>query len=76
MCFDAIALQKDGTTSCTNKTLLKFDRLKACIWRGHIACALLGWIQLTGLARKTQQTVYRIKHGILDMSTFVSNAKK
>ena len=39
---------------------------KARIQRNHIACAMLVWIRLTDLARKTQQTVYRIKHGLLD----------
>jgi len=27
---------------------------------------MLVWIRLTNLARKTQQIVYRIKHGLLD----------
>ena len=39
---------------------------KARIQRNHIACAMLVWIRLTDLARKTQQTAYRIKHGLLD----------
>jgi hypothetical protein len=39
---------------------------KARIQRNHIACAMLVWFRVTGLARKTQQTVYRIKHGLLD----------
>ena len=39
---------------------------KARIQRNHIACAMLVWIRLTDLARKNQQTIYRIKHGLLD----------
>nr|WP_192805209.1 hypothetical protein [Noviherbaspirillum aerium] len=39
---------------------------KACIQRNHIACAMLVWPRLTDLARQTQQTVYRIKHGLLN----------
>lgn len=39
---------------------------KARIQRNHIACAMLVWLRLTDLARQTQQTVYRIKHGMLD----------
>ena len=39
---------------------------KARIQRNHIACAMLEWIRLTELARKTKQTVYRIKHRLLD----------
>ena len=39
---------------------------KARIQRNHIACAILVWIRLTYLARQTQQTTYRIKHGLLD----------
>jgi len=34
--------------------------------RNHIACAMLVWICLADLARKTRQTIYRIKHGLLD----------
>ena len=39
---------------------------KARIQRNHIACAMLVWLRLTDLARQTQQTIYRIKHGLLD----------
>jgi hypothetical protein len=39
---------------------------KARIQRNHIACAMLVWIRLTDLARQTQQTIYCIKHGLLD----------
>jgi len=39
---------------------------KARIQRNHIACAMLVWIRLTDIARKTQQTAYRIKHGLLN----------
>jgi len=27
---------------------------------------MLVWIRLTDLARRTRQTIYRIKHGLLD----------
>lgn len=39
---------------------------KARIQRNHIACAMLVWLRLTDIARQSQQTVYRIKHGLLD----------
>jgi len=39
---------------------------KARIQRNHIACAMLVWLRLTDIARQTQQTVYRVKHGLLD----------
>lgn len=39
---------------------------KARIQRNHIACAMLVWLRLTEIARQTQQTVYRVKHGLLD----------
>lgn len=39
---------------------------KARNQRNHIACAMLVWLRLTDLARQTKQTVYRIKHGLLD----------
>lgn len=39
---------------------------KARIQRNHIACALLVWTRLAHLARKTGQTLYRLKHGLLD----------
>ena len=39
---------------------------KARIQRNHIACAMLGWLRLTDIARTTRQIVYRIKHGLLD----------
>jgi hypothetical protein len=38
----------------------------ARIQRNHIACAMLVWIRLTDIARQTQQTAYRLKHGLLD----------
>ena len=34
---------------------------KARIQRNHIACAVLVWIRLTQIARKTMTTVYQIK---------------
>jgi len=39
---------------------------KARIQRNHIACAFLVWVNLKGLATKTGQTVYQLKHGLLD----------
>jgi hypothetical protein len=39
---------------------------KRRIQRNHIVCAMLVWIRLTELARQTKQTVYRLKHGLLD----------
>ena len=39
---------------------------KARIQRNHIACAVLVWIRLTDVARETGQTIYRIKHALLD----------
>jgi len=38
---------------------------KARIQRNHIACAVLVWIRLTELARKSMQTIYQVKHGML-----------
>ncbi|WP_165668702.1 hypothetical protein [Metapseudomonas otitidis] len=29
-------------------------------------CAMLDWIRMTEIARKTGQTIYRVKHGLLD----------
>lgn len=39
---------------------------KARIQRNHIACAFLVWVRLTQLAAQTGQTVYQLKHGLLD----------
>ena len=38
---------------------------KARIQRNHIACAVLVWIRLTSLARKTMTNVYQLKRGML-----------
>lgn len=38
---------------------------KARIQRNHIACALLVWSRLKGIAYQTGKTVYQIKHGML-----------
>ena len=38
---------------------------KARIQRNHIACALLVWSQLKGIAYQTGKTVYQIKQGML-----------
>jgi hypothetical protein len=46
--------------------------LEACqcriarIQRNHIGCAFLVWVRLKGLAAQTGQTVYQLKHGLLD----------
>jgi Transposase DDE domain len=39
---------------------------KARIQRNHIACAMLVWTRLAELAHYTKQTLYRVKHGLLD----------
>jgi hypothetical protein len=39
---------------------------KARIQRNHIACAFLVWARLAHIARETGQTLYRLKHGLLD----------
>ena len=39
---------------------------KARIQRNHIACALLVWVRLNELAQQTKQTLYGLKHGLLD----------
>jgi len=38
---------------------------KGRIQRNHIACAVLVWIRLTELARKSMTSVYKIKQGLL-----------
>jgi hypothetical protein len=39
---------------------------KARIQRNHIGCAFLVWVRLKELAAKTGQTLYQLKHGLLD----------
>jgi IS4 transposase len=39
---------------------------KARIQRNHIACAFLVWARLAQVARKTGDTLYRLKHSLLD----------
>lgn len=39
---------------------------KARIQRNHIGCALLVWVNLKRIAAKTGQTIYQLKHGLLD----------
>lgn len=39
---------------------------KARIQRNHIACAFLVWVRLAQLAHQTKQTLYQLKHGLLD----------
>jgi hypothetical protein len=38
---------------------------KARLQRNHISCAILVWVRLKHLARKTHQTVYQIKYNLL-----------
>ena len=38
----------------------------ARIQRNHIACAMLVWVRLAAVARSTGQTLYRVKHGLLE----------
>jgi hypothetical protein len=38
----------------------------ARIVRNHIACAMLVWVRLKHLAAAANQTVYQLKHGLLD----------
>jgi len=38
---------------------------KARIQRNHIACAVLVWIRLAAIARKTCSTIYKIKSEML-----------
>lgn len=39
---------------------------KARIVRNHIGCAMLVWVRLKQEADETQQTIYQVKHGLLD----------
>jgi hypothetical protein len=39
---------------------------KARIHRNHIGCAFLVWVQLNELAQYAGQTIYQLKHGLLD----------
>jgi len=39
---------------------------KQRIQRNHIACAFLVWAFLKRTAHKTKETIYRVKHGLLD----------
>lgn len=39
---------------------------KARIVRNHIGCAILVWVRLKQVAHETQQTLYQVKHGLLD----------
>jgi len=39
---------------------------KARIQRNHIACSFLVWVRLKALAKDAGQTVYKLKHGLLD----------
>jgi hypothetical protein len=38
---------------------------KARIVRNHIGCAILVWVRLKQVAHETEQTVYKVKHGLL-----------
>ncbi len=39
---------------------------KARIQRNHIGCAFLVWVRLNEIANQTGQTLYQLKHGLLD----------
>lgn len=39
---------------------------KARRQRNHIGCAFLVWVRLNGLAKRAGQTIYQLKHGLLD----------
>jgi len=39
---------------------------KARIVRNHLGCAILVWVRLKQVAHETQQTIYQVKHGLLD----------
>lgn len=39
---------------------------KARIQRNHIGCAFLVWVRLKEIATQTQQTVYQLKHNLLE----------
>lgn len=39
---------------------------KARIQRNHIGCAFLVWVRLKEVATQTGQTIYQLKHGLLD----------
>lgn len=39
---------------------------KARIQRNHIGCAFLVWVSLNALAKQAGQTIYQLKHGLLD----------
>lgn len=39
---------------------------QARIVRNHIGCAILVWVRLKQVAQEKQQTIYRVKQGLLD----------
>jgi hypothetical protein len=39
---------------------------KARIQRSHIGCAFLVWVRLNALAKQAGQTIYQLKHGLLE----------
>ncbi len=39
---------------------------QARIVRNHIGCAILVWVRLKQVAAETRQTIYQVKHGLLD----------
>ncbi|MEO1149305.1 MAG: hypothetical protein AAFY26_27745 [Cyanobacteria bacterium J06638_22] len=39
---------------------------KARIQRNYIGCAFLVWVRLNAFAQQTGQTIYQLKHGLLD----------
>lgn len=38
---------------------------KARIWRNHICCSMLVWVQLAKQAKRLKQTLYQVKYGLL-----------
>ena len=56
--FHREAKQLTGIERCQSR--------KARIQRNHIACAMLVWVRLAAVARNTGQTLYRVKHGLLE----------
>jgi hypothetical protein len=39
---------------------------KARLVRNHIGCAILVWVRLKHVAQEAKQTIYQVKHGLLD----------
>ncbi len=66
-----VCISAGGSSNCTGrgKAGLGLERCqcrKARIQRNHIACAFLVWVRLKEVATQTGQTIYQLKHGLLD----------